>query len=89
MPLPAIVNEAFVRQFFPHVNPLRRPLEDALPNDPKAPRGPGWVIVGVVRDAKYNSLRGDTIQPCTCPVAAALPFSSSVRPRIQSNWFRQ
>ncbi len=57
MPLPAIVNEAFVRQFFPHVNPLGQRLEDTLPRDPKMPRGPGWQIVGVVRDAKYNDLR--------------------------------
>ena len=58
-PLPAIVNEKFVKRFFPARNPLGQHVEDSLPEDATKPRGPGWVIVGVAGDAKYDSLRRD------------------------------
>jgi predicted permease len=45
----AVVNQAFVRRFFPAVDPLRRHF---------GPRGDdGFVIVGVVTDSKFRSLR--------------------------------
>jgi macrolide transport system ATP-binding/permease protein len=56
-PTTVIVNETFVRRFFPHANPLGQHIEELLPDDPKDPRGPGWEIVGVAGDAKYDSLR--------------------------------
>lgn len=47
----AIVNEAFVRKFFGNENPLGRQLT-------KLANAPVWTeIVGIVHDAKYNSLR--------------------------------
>jgi predicted permease len=70
VPLPAIVNEAFVRHFFPHGDALGQRVESPLPIDARFPRGAGWRIVGVVRDAKYNDLRRD-INP-----TMYLPFSN-------------
>ena len=62
---PVIVNEAFVRAYFPHVNPLGQPFGAYVPGvngDPSPDDSPsaGWQIVGVVRDAKYDSLRRAT-----------------------------
>jgi predicted lysophospholipase L1 biosynthesis ABC-type transport system permease subunit len=54
-----IVNDAFVRRYFPHANPLGQRLEEAPPADPKKHKGPGWEIIGVCGDARYDSLRGD------------------------------
>ena len=59
VPLPAIVNETFAHHFFPLGNALGQFVKASLPPVPKFPRGPGWQIVGVVRDAKYNDLRRD------------------------------
>lgn len=62
-PLPAIVNEAFVRRYFGKVNPIgqRFGAEDA---GDEGPADPGYTIVGLVRDAKYNNLRRE-INPTT------------------------
>ncbi len=59
LPLPVIVNESFAHRFFPQRDVLGQRLESPVPNNPKYPRGPGWQIVGVVRDAKYKDLRSD------------------------------
>lgn len=48
-----IVNEAFVRQYFPGENPLGRGFEKVGDGVLTATQ----VIVGVVRDAKYDQLR--------------------------------
>jgi predicted permease len=64
---PAIVNEAFARAYFPKVDVAGKifgadtdEMEAKSAADNLAyRRNPGWVIVGVVRDAKYNSLRRD------------------------------
>ncbi len=50
-PMCAVVNQAFVRKFFGNENPLGRKLT-------KLANAPVWTeIVGVVKDAKYSSLR--------------------------------
>ncbi len=57
--VPAIVNEAFVRAYFPKADPLGQPFgaDSAHPEeDPDSVASAGWTIVGVVGDAKYNSL---------------------------------
>ncbi|HTS11582.1 MAG TPA: ABC transporter permease [Candidatus Limnocylindrales bacterium] len=58
-PTPAVVNEAFVKQYFPNQNPLglRFGSHPATPDDPRV--NPGWEIEGVVGNARYNSLRRD------------------------------
>jgi predicted permease len=59
---PVIVNEAFVRDYFPNVNPIGQPFGAYVPGvngdpSPDETASAGWQIVGVVRDAKYESLR--------------------------------
>jgi predicted permease len=76
-PTTVIVNETFVRRFFPHVNPLGQHIEEPLPDDPTGPRGPGWEIIGVAADARYEGLRGD-FEP-TMYSASARNASFSVR----------
>ena len=76
-PVTVIVNETFVRRFFPRVNPLGQHIEEPLPDDPTEPRGAGWEIIGVAADARYEGLRGD-IEP-TMYSASARNASFSVR----------
>jgi len=57
---PAVVNESFVKAYFARVDPLGQPFgadSPAMSGDPDTEETAGWVIVGVVRDAKYNDLR--------------------------------
>jgi macrolide transport system ATP-binding/permease protein len=56
-PTPAIVNQAFVRSYFPNTNPLGLRFADGEPGEPGDPKSAGYQIVGVAADAKYNSLR--------------------------------
>ncbi|MBZ5505444.1 MAG: ABC transporter permease [Acidobacteriia bacterium] len=56
-PTPVIVNQEFVRKYFPGRNPIGERFADAEPIEHDQPRDPGYTIVGVVADAKYNRLR--------------------------------
>lgn len=56
-PIPAIVNQTFVRRYFPNTNPLGLRFGDGEPREPNEPKSAGYQIVGVAADAKYNSLR--------------------------------
>jgi predicted permease len=58
-PQAVVVNDLFVRKFFRSSNPLGQRLAYAThsPVKPDAPKDPGFVVVGVVGDAKYNNLR--------------------------------
>jgi predicted permease len=56
-PTPVIVNQAFVRSYLPNVNPLGERFGDAEPTEPGESKYPGYQIVGVVSDVKYNRLR--------------------------------
>ncbi len=57
-PVPVIVNKTFVQKYFPKVNPLGVHFgaheADAAKGDWASP---GWEILGVVSDAKYQDLR--------------------------------
>jgi predicted permease len=56
--VPVIVNRTFLRKYFPRLNPLGRRFGEAEANaDTGEVKNPGWVIVGVVNDAKYQDLR--------------------------------
>jgi predicted permease len=58
VPRPAIVNEQFVHKYYPGVNPLGQQFGANDGSDPDDPgKDPGYTIVGVVGDAKYNNLR--------------------------------
>jgi predicted permease len=51
----AVVNQTFVRQFFPNTNPLGKHVSDTYAGNPAE-----MVVVGVVADAKYSNLREKT-----------------------------
>jgi predicted permease len=60
IPIAAVVNREFVRSYYPGVNPLGRRFGQEDGSDPDRPeKDPGYVIVGVVGDAKYDDLRRD------------------------------
>jgi predicted permease len=56
-PTPVIVNQAFVRSYMPHTNPVGERFGDSEPTGAGESKFPGYQIVGVVADAKYNTLR--------------------------------
>ena len=76
-PLTVIVNEAFVRRYLAHVDPLGRHLDPGPPDDPAEPQEPGWDIIGVAGDAHYEDVRSE-IEP-TMYTASAGNASFSVR----------
>src|SRR5438034_1601669 len=55
-PTPVIVNQAFIEKYLGKENPLGKQFGQSEA-DTNRPRSPGYEIIGVVRDAKYNSLR--------------------------------
>jgi len=62
---PAIVNQTFARKFFPKGNVIgQRFGKEAANPETGEDKNPGWEIVGVVADAKYDKLRRD-VQPTT------------------------
>jgi predicted permease len=62
-PLPVIVNKTFVQKYFPKVNPLGLHFGEEEADPEKGNwASPGWVILGVVDDAKYDDLRA-AIEP--------------------------
>jgi putative ABC transport system permease protein len=71
----AIVNETFGKTFFNDENPVDKSFDELLPDGVRA----HYEIVGVVRDARYNGIRGNTL-----PVAY-LPFLS----REPSSWWSE
>jgi predicted permease len=79
---PAIVNEAFVRAYLPKTNPLGQPFgadTDEMARkysaySPDYKHNPGWVIVGVVGDTKYNNLRREVHPTMYVPTAQGSTF---------------
>jgi len=65
VPVPAMVNQAFVHSYFPKGNPVGQQFGESQANAETGElNSPGWEIVGVVADAKYNHLRRG-VQPTT------------------------
>jgi macrolide transport system ATP-binding/permease protein len=81
-PVPVIVNETFVQKYFPKVNPLGVHFgaheADAAKGDWAAP---GWEILGVVSDAKYQDLRSP-IDPTMYVPSSGGNTSFEVRTRM-------
>ena len=76
---PVIVNEAFVRAYFPNVNPIGQPFGAYVPGvngdpSPDESVSAGWQIVGVVGDAKYDSLRGSIAPTIYVPASEGGSF---------------
>jgi predicted permease len=62
-PVPVLVNDAFVKRYFPKQSCLGRHLDQAPAEEPSSDHGsPGFQIVGVVGNTKYENLRRE-IQP--------------------------
>jgi predicted permease len=74
-PLPIIVNETFVKRFLVGRNPLGQHIEETIPEEPGKQRGPGWIIVGVAGDAKYDDLRREIAPTMYLPWVGAGGFS--------------
>ena len=58
VPLPVVVNQAFVQKYLGKENPLGKRFGE-FAGDENEPPTAGYEIVGVVRDAKYSDLRRD------------------------------
>ena len=56
-PTPVIVNRAFIRSYFPNANGVGERFAGEEPPEPGEPKRPGYVIMGVVGDAKIYKLR--------------------------------
>jgi predicted permease len=56
-PTPVIVNQLFVKKYLDGKEPVGQLFGDENPDEPGEPKYPGYRIVGVVGDAKYNQLR--------------------------------
>jgi len=76
---PVIVNEVFVRAYFPNLNPIGQPFGAYVPGvngepSPDETASAGWQIVGVVRDAKYESLRSSIVPTMYVPASSGGSF---------------
>ncbi len=93
-PTPVIVNQSFVAKFIGNENPIGKQFGESAGNQ-YVPASPGYEIVGVVRDAKYSTLRQDIGPTMYEPqnVANALMVSFEVRtaadPRASLSAIRQ
>jgi predicted permease len=56
-PMPAVVNALFAKKIFPGVNPIGQRFGAEDGSDPERPPNPGYEVIGIVGNAKYNSLR--------------------------------
>jgi predicted permease len=60
--VPVIVNQAFVRNFFPNQDPVGRHIGDGQEDEPATGPQPGYRIVGIAANTRYERLQSD-IQP--------------------------
>jgi predicted permease len=72
-PVPAIVNEEFVRKYLPQTSPLGQRLKyaDDPGQTPSEKNDPGFIVVGVVSNARYNSLRREVKPTAYVPLAGS------------------
>jgi len=69
VPVPVIVNQEFARKYFQGVNVLGKEFGADDGGDTDNPRKhSGYVIVGVVQDAKYNNLRREIAPTMYAPL---------------------
>jgi predicted permease len=76
----AVINQAFVHQFFPHVDPIGHRFGNGF--------GPDNEIIGVVNDAKYRSLR-EAIPPTFYSVGSDDRFVLVVRTHMRPEGIMQ
>lgn len=80
-PVPVIVNKTFVEKYFSKVNPLGQHFGEEEADPEKGNWAmPGWVIVGVISDAKYEDLRS-AIEPTMYVPSSGRQASFELRTR--------
>jgi predicted permease len=68
-PMVAVINESMARRYFYGTRPIGRPMAIDVTRADSAPPAKVIEIIGVVRDAKYNSFRQDTRPMFYVPIA--------------------
>ncbi len=76
-PLVAVVNQAFVRRFFPHEDPMGKQFGLDLPEYARTFR-----IVGVVRDAKYHEPEKPVSPMFFVPLGQYVPYQQDLMQRL-------
>jgi len=66
--VPVLVNQAFVRKYFPNQDPVGRHMGNAQEDEPAAGPQPGYLIVGIAADTKYSRLRRDIMPTMFLPL---------------------
>ncbi len=66
--VPVLVNQAFVRKYFPNQNPVGSHMGDAQGDEPATGPQPGYLIVGIAADTKYSRLRRDIMPTMFLPL---------------------
>ncbi|HTV53283.1 MAG TPA: ABC transporter permease [Terriglobia bacterium] len=57
-PIPILINQSFARKFFPKANPIGKHIGDYQGQDyPLGALEPGYTVIGICGDAKYQDLR--------------------------------
>jgi predicted permease len=77
-PSPVIANEALLWKYFPNQNPIGLRFGQHVADTDDTSASPGWIIVGVCGDTKYESLRGE-IKPTVYVPFSGLGASFSLR----------
>src|SRR5579863_3278736 len=81
---PVIVNQAFIEKYLGKENPLGKQFGQSA-GDARGPASPGYEIVGVVRDSKYNDLRREIHAMMYIPqsgAAASFELRTAADPRV-------
>ncbi len=69
-PIPVIINQTFARKYFPNRNPVGIHMGDAEGDEPPTGPQPGYRIVGIVADTKYDSLRREVTPTFYMPLVS-------------------
>jgi len=75
--VPVVVDQAFVAKYLGKENPIGKRFGESAANEGE-PASPGYEIIGVVRDTKYNDLRRD-ISPMMYQPQTGMGASFEVR----------
>jgi predicted permease len=69
-PIPVLVNRTLAEKFFPNQNPIGKHFGPSDHNPDPGGLQPGYSIIGVVADTKYDSLRRETAPAMYMPLTS-------------------